>query len=237
MEKSRPLNSDPDKGAVTEPIGTLNYFGDPMCSWCWGFKPVLEQIDLEYPELTRVTIMGGLRGGKPVPMGDDLASMIENAWNRIEEATGQPFNHEFWRKHRPLATTWPACRAVLTARELDPKRQWPFMVGMFEAYFTRALDPSVRATHLAVAEAQGFDPDQFGAMLDSPKIDEALTRDLQITQRYGVTGFPTVVLSIGKDNYLISPGYQPIEALRRAINAVYKAAGVDFQRPENGLYS
>ena len=218
-------------------VGTLYYFGDPMCSWCWGFKPVLEQIDREYPELRRVTVMGGLRGGDPEPMGDELAGMIQNAWQRIEEATGQPFNHDFWQRNRPLATTWPACRAVLTARELDPARQWPFMVGMFEAYFTRALDPSRRDTQLAVAADQGFDPDSFAAMLDSPRIAEALQRDLEITQRYGVTGFPTVVLSVGKDNYLISPGYQPIEALRRAINAVYKAAGVDFQRPESGLYS
>ena len=47
-----------------EPVGTLYYFGDPMCSWCWGFRPVLEQVDLEYPELKRVTVMGGLRGGE-----------------------------------------------------------------------------------------------------------------------------------------------------------------------------
>jgi putative protein-disulfide isomerase len=231
------MNPAPFDTDRKEPIGTLYYFGDPMCSWCWGFKPVLEQIDVEYPELRRITIMGGLRGGEAVRMDDQLAGMIQNAWQRIEEATGQPFNHEFWEHHRPLATTWPACRAVLTAKELDPTRQWPFMVGMFEAYFTKALDPSSRDTHLAVAKANGFDPDHFGALLDSPKIDEALTRDLQITQRYGVTGFPTVVLSVGKDNYLISPGYQPIEGLRRAINAVYKAAGVDFQRPENGMYS
>ncbi|MCH7478788.1 MAG: DsbA family protein, partial [SAR324 cluster bacterium] len=30
---------------MMEKIGTLYYFGDPMCSWCWGFKPVLEQVD------------------------------------------------------------------------------------------------------------------------------------------------------------------------------------------------
>jgi putative protein-disulfide isomerase len=181
--------------------------------------------------------MGGLRGGEAVPMGDDLASLIQNAWQRIEEATGQPFNHELWRDHRPLQTTWPACRAVLTARELDPTRQWGMMVGMFEAYFTRALDPSKRETHLTVAQDQGFGADEFAAMLDSPRIDAALQRDLQLTQRYGVTGFPTVVLSVAKENYLIAPGYQPIEVMRRAINAVYKAAGVDFQRPESGLYS
>jgi putative protein-disulfide isomerase len=228
---------DPKSESQIEPVGTLYYFGDPMCSWCWGFKPVLEQIDREYPELRRVTVMGGLRGGEPIPMGEDLAAMIQNAWQRIEETTGQPFNHEFWEQHRPLATTWPACRAVLTARELDPARQWPFMIGMFEAYFKRALDPTLRDTHLTVAQDLGFSLPQFESMLDSPRIDEALQKDLLTTQQYGVTGFPTVVLAVNQENYLISPGYQPIEALRRAINAVYKAAGVDLQRPESGLYS
>jgi putative protein-disulfide isomerase len=231
MEVERRLDS------TLEPVGTLYYFGDPMCSWCWGFKPVLEQLDVEYPELRRVTVMGGLRGGDPVPMGDDLAAMIQNAWQRIEETTGQPFNHDFWQKHRPLMTTWPACRAVLAAKELDPTRQWPFMVAMFEAYFTGMLDPTKRETHLTVAQSLGFNIRQFETMLDSPRIEEALQQDLQLTQQYGVTGFPTVVLSLGKDNYLISPGYQPVEVLRRAINAAYKAAGVEFERPENGLYS
>jgi len=219
------------------PVGTLYYFGDPMCSWCWGFKPVLEQVDREYPELRRVTVMGGLRAGEEIPMGDDLARMIESAWERIGEATGQPFNHALWETQRPLATTLPACKAVLTARVLDAEREWRYMVAMFEAYFTRALDPSRRETHLQVARELGFPAAEFEASLDSAAVEEALAKDLAMTRRYGVTGFPTAVLSVGGDNYLIAPGYQPIESVRRAINGVYKAAGIEYTRPESGLYS
>src|SRR5689334_4613409 len=177
-----------------DPVGTLYYFGDPMCSWCWGFKPVLEMIDREYPELKRVTVMGGLRPGEEVPMSDELAGMIENAWERIAEATGQPFNHELWQLHRPLATTLPACRAVIAARLLDADREWKFMVAMFEAYFMRALDPSRRETHLMIAQEQGFDPGVFQAVLDSPAVEDGLSKDLALTRRYGVSGFPTAVL-------------------------------------------
>lgn len=219
------------------PIGTLYYFGDPMCSWCWGFKPVLEQVDREYPELKRVTVMGGLRGGEEVPMGDDLAEMIRNAWFRIEQSTGQQFNHDLWREHRPLATTWPACRAVLAARLLDPKMEWPYMVGMFHAYFSRALDPSRKETHLEVAKEQGFEPEAFAAMLESGEVERALQQDLLTTQRFGITGFPSAVLSVGDGNYLISPGYQPVEGIRKAINAVYQKVGIEFTRPESGIYS
>ncbi len=229
--------SDTGQQFGIEPIGTLYYFGDPMCSWCWGFRPVLEQIDQEYPELKRVTVMGGLRGGEEVPMADDLAEMIRGAWLRIEQSTGQSFNHDLWRDHRPLATTWPACRAVLSARLLDPAAEWPYMVGMFEAYFTRALDPSRRETHLGVAEKQGLDTEAFAAMLESEEVEQALQLDLLTTQRFGITGFPSVVLSVDDENFLISPGYQPVEGLRKAINAVYAKAGIDYARPENGIYS
>jgi len=218
-------------------IGKLLYFGDPMCSWCWGIKPVLEQLDLEYPELERVTVMGGLRGGDEVPMDDGLAAMIQEAWRRIEESTGQPFDHGLWDKHRPLATTWPACRAVIAARLLDKSAEWSFMVAMFQAYFTREMDPSRRETQLQVAAEQGLDPAQFQQLLGSDEVKEALRKDLETTQRYGITGFPSVVLDLNGENYLISPGYQPIDDMRRAINAAYEEAGVDFTRPESGLYS
>ncbi|HKJ00596.1 MAG TPA: DsbA family protein [bacterium] len=224
--------TSPDK-----PIGTLRYFGDPMCSWCWGFKPVLEQVDQEYPELRRVTVMGGLRGESDQPMSDDLAKLVQSAWARIEQATGQTFNHDLWRSHRPLATTLPACRAVLAARLLNPAREWPFMVGMFKAYFTRALDPTQRETYLDVAAQQGLDLPEYEAKLDSPDVEHALQQDLLLTRRFGITGFPSVVLSLEKDHYLVSPGYQPIEGMRRAINAAYEEAGVEFVRPESGLYS
>jgi len=220
-----------------EPIGTLYYFGDPMCSWCWGFKPTLERVEQEYPELRRVTVMGGLRQGEPVPMGDELIALIRQAWQRIESATGQPFEHAFWDRHRPLATTVPACRAVVTARLLDPHREWRFMVAMFNAYFTRVMDPSRRETQLAIAEEQGFDREEFGAALDSDRVEAALRGDLKLTESMGVRGFPSLVLNLGKKYFLISPGCQPIDVLRKSINTVYEAQGIQFTRPESGLYS
>lgn len=208
-----------------------------MCSWCWGFRPVLEQMDTEYPELQRVTVMGGLRGESEQPMSDELIGMIRSAWARIHQATGQPFNDGLWRAHRPLASTLPACRAVITARLLNPRQEWRYMVGLFQAYFTRAMDPTRRETYLDVAGAVGFDREEFSARLDSPQVEQALEEDLQLTRKFGISGFPSVVLSIGDNNYLIAPGYQPIEGMRRAINAAYSDAKIEFTRPESGLYS
>jgi putative protein-disulfide isomerase len=221
----------------TKPVGTLYYFGDPMCSWCWGFKPTLEQVEREYPELHRVTVMGGLRRGEEEPMQEPLVELIRGAWRRIEEATGQPFDHAFWDRHRPLQTTVPACKAVVAARTLDPAREWPYMVGMFQSYFTKLRDPSRRETHVAVAEETGFDPRAFEAALDSEPVQQSLQKDLDWAETLGIRGFPSLVLSVKDKYFLIAPGCQPIEALRKSINAVYEAHGIGFTRPESGLYS
>lgn len=38
------------------------YVGDPMCSWCWGFAPALEELQDRY-DIPLRTVMGGLRTG------------------------------------------------------------------------------------------------------------------------------------------------------------------------------
>ena len=220
-----------------EPVGTLYYFGDPMCSWCWGFRPVLEQVEQEYPELNRVTVMGGLRRGPDVPMDDALIELIRDAWRRIAETTGQPFDHTLWKRHRPLSTTLPACRAVLTARILNPELEWPFMVAMFKAYFTEARDCTRVETHLEIAQEVGIDPASFSETLSTSDVERALSEDLRLGDSLGIRGYPTLMLKLAGEYHLVSPGYGPIEHFRRAINAVYESNGIEFTRPESGIYS
>ena len=48
---------------------TLWYVADPMCSWCWGFSPVIEAIQREYGGRLEVEVLlGGLRPGTKDPM-------------------------------------------------------------------------------------------------------------------------------------------------------------------------
>jgi putative protein-disulfide isomerase len=45
------------------------YFADPMCSWCYGFAPVMRQLRQRYGDVAQVRpVMGGLRPGTTEPM-------------------------------------------------------------------------------------------------------------------------------------------------------------------------
>ena len=49
----------------------LIYVADPMCSWRWGFSPVIDAIRRRFGDALPIRlIMGGLRPGTTKPLDD-----------------------------------------------------------------------------------------------------------------------------------------------------------------------
>ena len=70
----------------------LLYVADPMCSWCYGFAPVIADIADHFGDRLPVQLMmGGLRAGNPKPMTPAGKSTIAGHWQKVEQASGQPF--------------------------------------------------------------------------------------------------------------------------------------------------
>ncbi len=34
------------------------YFADPMCSWCWGFSPVIDRVESEFGDRFDLNLVG-----------------------------------------------------------------------------------------------------------------------------------------------------------------------------------
>ena len=57
------------------------FVGDPMCSWCWGFAPVIDTIADEYGDRAPVrVVVGGLRVGTQHPMRDKDKAYVRHHW-------------------------------------------------------------------------------------------------------------------------------------------------------------
>ena len=82
---------------MTQPakaIKRLVYFADPMCSWCYGFSPVIAAIAERFEDrMPLQLVMGGLRAGNTAAMRPQDKDTIRDAWTRVGAATGQPFEH------------------------------------------------------------------------------------------------------------------------------------------------
>src|SRR3982751_1614700 len=94
----------------------LIYFSDPMCSWCYGFSPVIEEIRRGFGRALPIrVVMGGLRPGTTTPMTEEAKLEIGDHWTHVQEATGLPFNGAGMSAQGFAYDTDPAARAVVVA--------------------------------------------------------------------------------------------------------------------------
>jgi hypothetical protein len=67
-----------------EPIGEILYFGDPMCSWCWGITNDLEMLKEHFKqELQFELILGGLRPGGGDKWDKKMKKMLKGHWGML----------------------------------------------------------------------------------------------------------------------------------------------------------
>lgn len=187
------------------------YFADPMCSWCWGFAPVIDAIVAAYGTQFEVSlVMGGLSPDSATPVDQRTWSSIREHWEHVQELTGQPFDFDFFQRADFVYNTEPACRAVVTVRTLEPPLAASMLRAVHEAFYTRNEDVTDAAVLGRAAAAIGVDAAEFAALFADPATRLATGNDFMITQSAGIRGFPALVVG-GEAQGLaaITVGYQP----------------------------
>ena len=113
MEEAGETEEPTEEPMEEEMIHEIIYIGDPMCSWCWGFAPVLdEMLDRHGQHAELKIIVGGLRPGTTSPMDESDKSTIRSHWEHVNEASGQPFDYAFFDRDGFVYDTEPAARAA-----------------------------------------------------------------------------------------------------------------------------
>ena len=172
----------------------LIYFSDPMCSWCYGFSPVIEDIRRTFGAALPIRIvMGGLRPGTEKPMTEEAKLEIADHWTHVHEATGLPFDGSGMSAPGFVYDTDPAARAVVVARRDGEEMAQAFLTRAQRAFYAEGRDVTTGAVLADLAEELGLDRDPFREAWASEDAKAETWRDYAISQRAGVTGFPTLV--------------------------------------------
>ncbi|MDT8376703.1 MAG: DsbA family protein [Mariprofundaceae bacterium] len=175
---------------------TLYYVHDPMCSWCWAFRPVWQELQNRLPEnIETVYLLGGLAPDSQAPMSPAMQQEIRNHWKTIQEQVpGIMFNFEFWQHNTPRRSTYPACRAVIAARNQERSVEDAMIHAIQKAYYLQAENPSDDEVLIHCAETLGLDISRFRQDLHDPATGELLFREIRLAQRMQVFSFPSLVL-------------------------------------------
>lgn len=195
-------------------MSSLIYIADPMCSWCYGFGPELAALLEGLPGGIPIEIVvGGLRAYNTKVMDEELKSTLLEHWHKVQDQTGLPFNFDALSRDNFIYNTEPACRAVVAARMLAPKVSLYVFHEIQRAFYADGLDitqASVLASVATKALAEGgyqVDEDTFLKTWNSDVAIKATNDDFVQVHKWGITGFPALVLERDGKLDMVTSGY------------------------------
>ncbi len=202
------------------------YVGDPMCSWCWGFAPVLEQLQERYAIGLR-TMVGGLRPGPSAESNTPrLRAFLREHWEHVAQASGQPFDMTLlerfgdgWRYD-----TEPGCRSVVAMRQVAPGREFAWFKRLQHAFYADGVDIVDVDRHLdlldgfAGTDDAPIDADKFAAVLTAEETRRETAEEFRTVHGWGITGFPTLLLREDDQLMPVTRGWIAYDHLERQLS-------------------
>lgn len=208
------------------------YVGDPMCSWCYGFSPVIQTLHDRHKDDVKMTlVLGGLRVGDEHVVDEARLKFLKEHWVEIGERSGQEFSLDILENTGWIYNTEWACRAVVVMRKLAPEHAFAYFGAVQANFYAKNLDPSKPETYADEAVKFGVDRDEFLKAYDSDEIKQETMSDFAWSQGVGVTGFPSVLVKDGDKVGALTLGYQPLENLEGPL-AHWIENGFDAQAAE-----
>jgi putative protein-disulfide isomerase len=188
-----------------------------MCSWCYAFKPTLDELRKKLnSNIKIINVVGGLAKHSNEVMPKDVQEKIENIWYEIKRVVGTKFNHDFWKKCIPRRSTYLACQTTILARYENKEDE--MIEAIQNAYYLNAQNPSDASTLIMLAKQIGMDEKKFEEDLKSDKIEEDLQYELNFRRSLNVKNFPSLILKYKKELYPINIKYNDYKSMLEQIN-------------------
>lgn len=178
----------------------LYYVHDPMCSWCWGFRPVwLELQEKLEDKVTVQYVLGGLAPDSTLPMPVEMQNTIRSTWQTIQqEIPGTKFNYDFWSSCQPRRSTYPSCRAVIACKMQRPDLEKEMLLAIQQAYYLEAKNPSDDKVLIQLAKETGLNVETFIADFKSDACRDALDNEIQFARKLYASSFPSLIIVKGE---------------------------------------
>lgn len=200
----------------------LYYVHDPMCSWCWGFESMRLQLFERLTQNLHVRrLLGGLAADTEQPMTDEMRAYIQQAWHEIEQkVAGKRFNFDFWSICQPRRATWPACRAVIAARQQGDEYDEMMTAAIQSAYYMQARNPSDDVTLIELAVELGLNHADFTAALNSVETQRELLIEMELAAGLGARSFPSLLLQMENSVLRIPINYTQSDNMHQLISRI-----------------
>lgn len=198
---------------TTESTIQIAVWSDYVCPFCYLERPVLERIRNEFGNRVRIDWRSFELRPEPEPTLDPDAEYLHRVWNQsvypMAQDRGLPMK---------LPPVQPRSRKAHEATEFA--REAGLLDAMngalFKAFFEEGRDLAETDTLLEIGESVGLDRAELREALASGRYAQSVLDNQDLARQIGISGVPALVVSAGRQAYLVS-GAQPYETVKEVI--------------------
>lgn len=182
---------------------------DPMCSWCWGFHPIIKELIQKYSNSYDFSlVVGGLRTKGQMPWTEESKGYLAQNWNAVAKQTKQPFNFTLLNKEHFDYDTYPACKAIVTVRELwGEEASFEYLEKIQEAFYKKSED----TTSLKVLMKYIENKEKFLKFYKSKRAELLMQHDFSKARSMGANAFPSLVKIDEQGHMCCQQGYKSLK--------------------------
>ncbi len=180
-----------------------------MCSWCWAFKPTWDKVkEALLDQVEVVYLLGGLAPDSNEPMPIETREYVKGNWERIQKMIPDTrFNYDFWSSCEPKRSTYPACRAVICAKQQNPDFENLMIYGIQKSYYLEAQNPSNNNVLIKIAKKLGLNSEKFKLDLKSSQVNKILFDEIKLARSMNINSMPSLALQINGTLKLLDINY------------------------------
>ena len=137
-------------------------------------------------------------------------SYLAQNWNAVASRTKQPFSFELLNQEHFDYDTHPACKAILSIRELwGDAASFEYLEKLQEAFYARGED----TTSIDILLSYVNDKEKFLEFYKSDRAELLMQHDFSKARSMGANAFPSVV-KIDEDGHMFCvQGYKSLEEI------------------------
>ena len=190
-----------------------------MCSWCWGFAPVIDELQGTLGDEYRFSlVLGGLRTKGEMSWNEMSKEYIKGHWREVSQRTGQMFSKSLFEKESFEYDTYPACKAVITVRELfGMQSAFAYLHTIQEAFYTRAEDITNINVLYDLLQAVDLDSKTFRDFFESDRAELLMEHDFAKARSMGANAFPSVVVIDEEGHMVCQKGYRSLPEMKKLL--------------------
>ncbi len=200
------------------PNPTLLYVTNPMCTWCYGFTPVIRRLHaLWQGRLNVKVLLCDMQAYATEPLQQQEKQRLAVSWHRVQERTHLPFDYGFFTRKGFVYKTEPVCRALLSVRLLRPVLTLEVLRAFHSAFYADGLDVTDSEVLTRIVKLFGISENLFLTLYESEEVTAQLQAEFNFVYGLEATSFPSVYIESMHGPALLVKGYVELHELEERL--------------------